>query len=200
MSTCRPSSQRHPRTTQRGEGGDMSAEPPLVAWQVSVYGAESSLNRKPRPTCLGAQPGCPTPAGRSPSGCPMAATAEFMRSEHRTPVRGVCWRWWRAAATCMCRRSPPPGSGELAERMALARIAAWAGTHGWDVVRHDVSPGLIASSWIGAVPGDEFGPSHCVAMRFSDVEFDPASNYPLPAGSRAGSCHTLRRDVGDNAR
>ena len=78
---------------------------------------------------------------------------------------------------------PPPGAGELAERLALARIEAFVGAHGWDVVRHDDLAAVGARrSWIGAVPGDEFGPSHCVAMRFGEVEFDPAIGFPLPAG------------------
>jgi len=105
--------------------------------------------------------------------------AYYMRS------RSDCFRATLALAADVPYETVPdtghPEMDGLASTQMLADLGAWAQTLGYRLVWHRELP-LHRLSWIGAVEGDEHGPSHCGLFCGERVVFDPASNWPLPAG------------------
>jgi hypothetical protein len=105
--------------------------------------------------------------------------AEYMRSELD------CFRAALATLAGVPYDQVPdcgsPGDSELARTQVVADLGAWARSHGRRLRWHP-APTVDRREWIGAIPADEWGPSHALVMTRCHPLHDPAAFFPLPAG------------------
>jgi len=74
-----------------------------------------------------------------------------------------------------------PDDGALTYAQTLADLGAWARSLGRRLTWHPQPP-VDRREWIGAIPADGWGPSHCIVMAKCHPLHDPAAFFPLPPG------------------